>query len=198
MSLRAAAQHDGQPAPEVVLTAANSDTVIDQVRREQADLGFVEGPSAPRTSAARWSAHDTLTLVVRHDHPWARRRRPVSAQELDQTPLVSREHGSGHPGGARQRRCARRWAPRPSRRRPCWRCPARLPIRAAVLAGAGPAVLSELAVVDDLAVRRLRRVPVSGLDLTRVLRAIWLGPSTPPAGAVRDLVAHAVRLRGPA
>ena len=63
-------------------------------------------------------------------------------------------------------------------------------MRAAVLAGAGPAVLSELAVADDLASHRLGRIPVSGIDLHRQLRAIWLGPRNPPAGPVRDLVNH--------
>jgi DNA-binding transcriptional LysR family regulator len=59
-----------------------------------------------------------------------------------------------------------------------------------VQAGAGPAVLSELAVADDLASGRLVRIPVTGLDLRRPLRAIWLGPRTPPAGPVRDLIGH--------
>jgi DNA-binding transcriptional LysR family regulator len=71
-------------------------------------------------------------------------------------------------------------------------------VRGAVLAGAGPAVLSVLAVGEDLASGRLRRIPVAGLDLGRSLRAIWLGGATattrqPPAGPVRDLIALAAR-----
>ena len=58
------------------------------------------------------------------------------------------------------------------------------------LFGAGPAVLSKLAVQDDLATRRLVSVPLVGLDLHRALRAIWLGGPTPPPGAARDLIAH--------
>ncbi|MDH6108806.1 DNA-binding transcriptional LysR family regulator [Kitasatospora sp. MAP12-15] len=196
VSLQAAAQRSGQPAAEVVLIAANSDTVIDQVRHGQADLGFVEGPSTPRDVRSRVVAHDVLTLVVRHDHPWARRRRPVTAEELNRTPLVSREHGSG----TRDVLAAALNAalgPEAVQGPPVMALSTTAAVRAAVLAGAGPAVLSELAVADDLTSRRLHQVPVAGLDLTRVLRAIWLGPSTPPAGAVRDLVAHAVRHRAP-
>lgn len=63
-------------------------------------------------------------------------------------------------------------------------------VRAAVLAGAGPAVMSRLAVSDDLAHGRLRAVPVADLDLRRDLRAIWMGTRTPPAGAARDLLNH--------
>ena len=63
-------------------------------------------------------------------------------------------------------------------------------VRAAVLAGAGPAVMSRLAVSDDLMHGRLRAIPVADLDLRRDLRAIWAGARTPPAGAVRDLLSH--------
>jgi DNA-binding transcriptional LysR family regulator len=64
-------------------------------------------------------------------------------------------------------------------------------VRAAVLAGAAPAVLSALVVADDLATGRLRSVTVRDLDLGRSLRAIWIGARTPPAGPVRELIALA-------
>jgi len=63
-------------------------------------------------------------------------------------------------------------------------------VRSAVLAGAGPAVLSELTVTEDITARRLVRIPVPGMNLHRTLRAIWAGGSLPPAGAARDLLTH--------
>jgi DNA-binding transcriptional LysR family regulator len=48
-------------------------------------------------------------------------------------------------------------------------------VRAAVLAGAGPAVMSRLTVADDVAAGRLRIVPVPELNLRRELKAIWIG-----------------------
>jgi len=63
-------------------------------------------------------------------------------------------------------------------------------VRAAVVAGAGPAVMSRLAVADDLAIGRLRTVAVPELDLRRELRAIWVGGRTPPVGIARDLLTH--------
>ena len=54
-------------------------------------------------------------------------------------------------------------------------------VRSAVLAGAGPAVLSELTVAEDIGSHRLARVPVAGVNLRRSLRAIWAGGSLPPA-----------------
>ena len=67
--------------------------------------------------------------------------------------------------------------------------------RAAVLAGAGPAVMSRLAVSDDLAHGRLRAVPIADLNLRRDLRAIWMGAQNPPAGAARDLLHHIATTR---
>ncbi|MGH3411167.1 MAG: LysR substrate-binding domain-containing protein, partial [Streptosporangiaceae bacterium] len=68
-------------------------------------------------------------------------------------------------------------------------------IRAAVLAGAAPAVLSRLSVGDDLAAGRLIEVAVTGLDLRRPLRVVWRGSADLPAGAARDLVAHILARR---
>jgi DNA-binding transcriptional LysR family regulator len=47
VSLQAAAQHQGGQPAQIVLTAANSETVAQQVRQGSADLGFVEGSGRP-------------------------------------------------------------------------------------------------------------------------------------------------------
>lgn len=189
VAFQAQAKQRAQPAVQIMLTAANSDTVIEHVIDGQADVGFVEGPHVPRTVRSRVVAHDTLILVTPHDHPWARRRAPVSALELSQTALVSREIGSGTRDAliaALRAVLGADLTPAP----PALALSTTSAIRAAVLAGAGPAVLSDLAVADDIAAHRLRRITVAGIDLHRELRAIWLGSRTPPAGAVRDLIGH--------
>src|SRR5690606_1647947 len=60
-------------------------------------------------------------------------------------------------------------------------------VKAAAVSGAGPAVLSELAVGDELALRRLIRVPVNGIALARDLRAVW-PTGHRPTGPARDLL----------
>src|SRR5258705_338386 len=65
-------------------------------------------------------------------------------------------------------------------------------IKAAVAAGAGPAVLSSLAVAAELAAGTLRAVPVTGVDLTRTLRAVWT-EGCRLAGPALDLYAIAAR-----
>lgn len=139
-------------------------------------------------------AHDELVAVVPPDHKWARRSAPVSPVELSETPLVSRETGSGTRDALSS---ALRSALGQSSRQsdPAIELSSATAMRAAVLAGAGPAVMSRLAVEDDLTLGRLREVPVAGLDLHRELRAIWSGGRTPPAGAVRELLSHIASAR---
>jgi hypothetical protein len=50
--------------------------------------------------------------------------------------------------------------------------------------------MSRLAVEDDFMLGRLREIAVADLDLRRSLHAVWVGATTPPAGAVRDLLSH--------
>ncbi|GFG75956.1 LysR family transcriptional regulator [Mycobacterium botniense] len=196
VSLHAAAAQRGSAVPEVILTATNSDHAIAAVRDGTADLGFVENPGSPKGLGSCVVAHDELVIVVPPDHKWARRARVVSAAELAQTPLVTREPRSGIRDSLtvalRQVLGSdMRQAP------PVLELTSAAAMRAAVLAGAGPAVMSRLAVADDLAIGRLRAVSVPELNLRRQLRAIWVGGRTPPAGAIRDLLSH-IRTRTPA
>lgn len=188
VSLQAQARRRGDSPPDVVLTVANSDTVVDQVRHGRADLGFVEGPGSPKGLRSRVIGHDELVVVVRPDHGWVRRKRPVSAVELASTRLVSREQGSGTrdvlTAALSEALGARVTLPVELA------LSSTAAVRAAVLAGAGPAVLSELAVADDLASRRLARIAVADVNLRRSLRAVWSGGQYPSVGTARDLLAQ--------
>ena len=194
VSFRAAARSAGRADVEIVLTAANTDAAIAHVTDGAADLGFVEGPGPPRSLRSRVIGHDRLAIIVPPGHPWARRRRPVTAAELAATPLVSREGGSGTSQTLTAALAAAIGAD-------AEQAPAALSasttsaVRAAVLAGAAPAVITELAVADDLAAGRLSRIEIPELDLDRPLRAIWNGSANPPAGPARDLVAHILSLQ---
>lgn len=195
VALAADAAGRGQHRAEVVLTATNSEQVAEQVRDGSADLGFVEGPSAPRGLRSRSVGRDQLLVVVAPEHLWARRTRPVSVAELARTALVTREAGSGTRSAfdAAMRSALGVQPDAVLAAAPSLSLTTTAAVRAAALAGAGPAVLSELALRDDLAAGRLRAVPIAGLALERTLRAIWLGGVTPPVGGARDLLAIATR-----
>ncbi|MEW2155980.1 LysR family transcriptional regulator [Streptomyces sp. NPDC007189] len=187
-----AARRPTSAAPEILLTAINTTTVIAHVTEGTADLGFTEGPQRPAGLHGRVVGHDRLAVVVTPGHPWARRRRPVGAAELAATPLVSREGGSGTLDTLTAALAAvlGRGAPQVV---PALSLPTTAAVRSAALAGTAPAVISELAVEDDLATGRLVTVRTPELDLRRTLRVIWDGAATPPSGVARDLIAHITR-----
>ena len=65
-------------------------------------------------------------------------------------------------------------------------------VRISAMAGTAPAVLSELAVREQVESGSLVAVRVDGIDLGRILRAGWMGGSS-PIGQASDLIAIATR-----
>ncbi|MFI6444862.1 LysR family transcriptional regulator [Kitasatospora sp. NPDC050543] len=178
------ALHRASPGTAVTLRTANSADVAGQVLAGEADLGFVEGPAAPPGLSGVVVAADRLVVVVAPDHPWARRRSPLTAERLAATSLVLREPGSG----TREVLDAA-LAPYGGVARPRLELASSTALKAAAMTGAGPVCLSELAVVEELATRRLVAVPLEeSLDLRRPLRAVWPAGQQ-PAGPARDLLA---------
>ncbi len=168
-----------RPDTAVSLLAGNSATVAERLLTGEADLGFVEGLSVPAGLDSVVIAHDRLIVVTAPAHPWARRRRPLEAAELAATPLILRETGSG----TRQVLDAALGG----LARPLIELSSTTAVKAAAVSGAGPAVLSELAVGDELSLRRLVTVPVEGVALRRDLRAVW-PTGHRPTGPARDLL----------
>lgn len=168
-----------RPDTAVSLHAGNSAAVGERLLSGEADLGFVEGISVPPGLDSTVIAHDRLIVVTAPGHAWARRRRPLEASELAATPLILREKGSG----TRQVLDAALGG----LARPLIELSSTTAVKAAVVSGAGPAVLSELAVGEELAMRRLVSVPVDGVALARDLRAVW-PTGHRPVGPARELL----------
>ncbi|EST21752.1 LysR family transcriptional regulator [Streptomyces roseochromogenus] len=173
------ALHAERPDTAVSLLAGNSAKVAELLLAGEADLGFVEGLSVPAGLDSAVIARDHLIVVTAPGHPWARRRRPVTAEELAGTPLILRERGSGTRqvldvalGGLA---------------RPLIELSSTTAVKASAVSGAGPSVLSELAVGEELAMRRLVSIPVDGVSLRRDLRAVW-PTGHRPTGPARELL----------
>lgn len=159
-----------QESPGVILTVAvtNSSQVLVRVRDGSADVGFVEG-DLPRLGGMSTVTvrSDHLVVVVDPAHPWARRTGAILGTDLAAADLVVREPGSGtrqvldHAlsswGGAHS------WLELGST----------ASILAAARRGDGPAVLSALAVAEDVEAGRLVPVRTEGIELSRALRAVW-------------------------
>jgi DNA-binding transcriptional LysR family regulator len=189
--LRHRATTAGSVPPAVELTATNSVRVLAALERGDVDLGFVEGAAVPKGFRSRPLAQDHLVVVVSPGHPWTRRRRVVTPGELAATALVSRETGSGTREVLENALAAVGHGLVP----PAVVLTTATGVREAVRAGAGVAVLSRLAVADDLEAGRLQAVPVAGLDLGRTLRAVWTGAARMSPGPARDLLGVAATNR---
>ena len=159
-------------APEVAVHVAveNSSHVAAEVVGGRAHIGFVEGVSVDPRLTGTAVYRDELVVVVHPDHPWARRRRPLTMAELAATRLVVREAGSG----TREvlDRLLKPFA-RAANAQPLTELGSTTAVKQAVLGGAGPAVLSRLAVQGEVDAGRLRLVALRDADLGRELRAVW-------------------------
>ncbi|MFB8117625.1 MULTISPECIES: LysR family transcriptional regulator [unclassified Streptomyces] len=179
-----------RPGTAVSLVAGNSAAVALRLLAGEADLGFVEGLSIPEGLDGTVIAHDRLVVVVAPSHPWARRGRRLTAGELAATPLILREHGSG----TRQVLDAA-LAVHGGLASPLLELSSTTAVKGAAESGAGPCVLSELALGEELSARRLVKVPVEGVRLRRQLRAVWPSGHR-PTGPARDLLSLTARDTG--
>ncbi|MFI9627827.1 LysR family transcriptional regulator [Streptomyces sp. NPDC052042] len=176
-----------RPGTAVSLLAGNSAAVAERLRTGEADLGFVEGLSVPTGLDGTVIAHDRLVVAVAPSHAWARRRTPLTPRELAATPLVLRERGSG----TRQVLDAA-LAAYGGLAAPLLELSSTTAVKGAAQSGAGPCVLSELAVGEELSSRRLVQIPIGGMRLRRQLRAVW-PTGHRPTGPARDLLSLTAR-----
>ena len=178
------------PQVAVSLQMGNSHQVVDVIRRGEADIGFVETRLPPAGLGWRTVGADDLVVVVPPTHPWARRGRRLTADELSATPIVAREPGSGT-----REVLEMALADRDLPLSVLVELGSTQAIKAAVAAGAGPATLSRLAVRAEIDDGRLVALPVEGLDLERSIRAVWApgGVLAPPA---RRLLAEIAGVSG--
>lgn len=183
----------GEQATTVSLTADNSGHVIDAVRSGAAHLGFVEGVEPPTGLRHVDLARDELVLVTAAGSPLARRRTPLTPNDVSLLPLTSRERGSGTRDVIEHALAAHGLTMAAS----VVEHTTATAVREAVLAGGSPAFLSRRAMARELASGHLAVVPTPSLGLDRVFRAVWVGGRNPPAGPARELVGIArTALRG--
>ena len=158
---------DSHPGLELQLFVCNSAEVMRRTRRGVVDVGFVESPDPAEGLQETVVARDRLEVVVAPHHPWGQRTEPLTAADLVATPLVMREDGSGT-----RRTLLAALAPLVPVP-PAMELSSNAAVLGAVRAGVGPAVLSALAVADEVERGNLVRVPVLGGVLDRDLRAVW-------------------------
>lgn len=146
------------------LRVVNSDAVLGAVSSGRATVGFIETTTKPQGVEQRRIGHDRLVIVVAPDHPWARRSYPVSTEQLREAHYVLREQGSGTRSTFES---ALKMVPHIA-----IEASSTTAVIGAATAGAGPAVISALAVRNQIESGQLVQVE-SDLDLRRPLLAVW-------------------------
>jgi DNA-binding transcriptional LysR family regulator len=175
------------PQARVSLEMGNTARVAELVGRAEVDLGFIEGARPPGRLRSKELLTDELVIVVAADHPWNRRRRPISAHLLATTPLLLREPGSGTREVLTDALQACGLGPTAA-----MELGSTTALKAAAMGGSGPAVVSALAVGAELRSGQLVAIACDGLRLQRKIRAIW-APGRPPSSAAARLLAIAAR-----
>jgi molybdate transport repressor ModE-like protein len=180
------------PDAMLAMEVGNSDRVLALVGDGRVDIGFVEGHGARIEGLeAVVVGRDRLEVVVSPAHAWAARRAPVGGAELAATELVLRESGSGTRAVLAAALSA--WGGPRSR----LELGSTASVLAAARRGEAPAVLSALAVAEDIAAGRLIAVGTEDIDLSRALRAVWPGsrPLAPLARRLLDMAVSATPTR---
>jgi len=173
-------------SPQLFLAVevSNSAQVLGKVRDGGVDIGFVEcGPPELTGLSSVTVRADHLVVVVHPAHPWAVRTDRVAGEELASADLIVREPGSATRQVLDHALAA--WGGAHS-----W---LELGSTAAILAatrrGQGPAVLSALAVAEDVDSGQLALVQTEGIDLSRAMRAVW--PAARPLAPLACRLLHA-------
>jgi DNA-binding transcriptional LysR family regulator len=183
----------GATGAVVSLERGSGPAVVAAVRAGRADVGFVEGTGGVSGLASAAVGTDRLRVVVAPDHPWARRRGPLPAATLAATPVVVRA-ADGADGGSAVGPTVASVLHRAGHVTvaPLVEVASDREVNEAVVAGAGPGIVPQLAVAAEVASGRLVPIEVEGVVLELRLRAVWTPPG-PPAGPAGDLLALARR-----
>ncbi|AHH19391.1 LysR family transcriptional regulator [Nocardia nova] len=157
------------PGTNISVLCHNSADSVALIRRGGAELGFAEAGHIPAELDHCPVVRDRLAVVVAPDHPWALREE-ITPTDLAAAPLILREPGSATRSVLHDRLAA---LPVPLTVVPAMELTSATTIKNAAASGLGPAVLSELTVLDELADRTLVEVPMPALPLERDLHACW-------------------------
>ncbi len=178
----------------IVLHPCDSGESIRAVRSGILDLGLIETTGRTPGLRSRLMTRDRLVVVVGPSHQWCRRA-SIDAATLSTASLIvvsSATETNRYVERALRHRLGPRQVPAQAGAEVLTSTQA----RAAARAGHAPAVLSLQVVADDLQRGLLRAVPISDVDLTRGLRAVWRPGNPPPAPLLSTLTAAAT-LRSP-
>lgn len=152
--------------PEVVVTLVQGDTerIIKDTLEGNVELGIVGAKAQEVQLIHEKIIDDEMFLIVRSTHKWASRRHVVM-DELVREPFIMRELGSG------TRKSIDQVLDKAGHSLGALNVVAEMgsteAIRQGIKAGVGVSILSECAVAEELATKRLKKVKIRGLSFKR-------------------------------
>lgn len=164
------------PGVELSLEVDNTGAIEHKLIEGQIDIGFTEGAQSEALFDYAVIAQDELVLIAAPRHP-AVARAPLPPAALGEYPLLMHELGSGT-----REVTERALAAKNLRLRPAMTLASTEAIKQTVATGAGLALLSALAIRNELQAGSLVTVPVRGLRIRRPLFSVqlktrWPSPS---------------------
>lgn len=168
-------------APGITVCAEirDSNEALILLKEESVELAIVGVVPEDRFFESEVVGSDTVRLVVKQGHHWGEQRR-IALAELKSEFLVAREQGSGT--GRAVAALLRSAGVSEKELKIGAVFSSSEAVKQAVLAGCGPAFLSEFAVAGELANGELTAVDVDDIDLKRSFSLVWRrGRSLSPA-----------------
>ena len=161
--------HAEHPDVEITVHTGDSADIVARIRGGEVDVGIIGAPpdDASGLTVSPFGG-DTLHLVVAPTHRLAKERR-LSVAKLADVPMVRRESGSGTQAAID---AALATAGLPADTPTACRVGSTEAVKAAVRAGLGAAIISDLAVEVDLAAKHLVAIELEGVSLDRTFHLV--------------------------
>jgi DNA-binding transcriptional LysR family regulator len=156
--------HQAHPGIELHLVSANTRDIADLMISHEIEIALVEGPVEDEDLMSEAWRTDVMSLIVGPQHPFASKSEPIAPAALRDELLIVREPGSGTREVVAQALAAQRIEP--ARTLEIGSTEA---IKQAVAAGIGVAIVSAMAIVDQVKLGRLKMIPLKGMHIERTL-----------------------------
>jgi DNA-binding transcriptional LysR family regulator len=157
--------HRAYPGIDLHLVSANTRDIADCMIAHEIEIALVEGPVEDDNLVSTPWRTDAMSLIVAPDHRFAASAGGIGCAALKDEILIVREPGSGSREIVAQALAA--CGVEPSRSLEIGSTEA---IKQAVAAGVGVAIVSKIAIADQVKLGRLKVVPVKDL---RIERTLW-------------------------
>jgi DNA-binding transcriptional LysR family regulator len=179
--------HQAHPGIELHLVSANTRDIADLMIAHEIEIALVEGPVEDEDLMSEAWRTDVMSLIVGPQHPFASQSEPIAPAALRDELLIVREPGSGTREVVAQALAAQRIEPVRT-----LEIGSTEAIKQAVAAGIGVAIVSAMAIVDQVKLGRLKVIALKGMRIERTLWQLKLPGriDSPAASAFQQVLAN--------